>query len=70
MDHFTWAAENIANIRPKDCRTWAENFTLDRVAPMYEEYFQMVLDVHTGNGWYEPHNRTNLDWLKRQYPQL
>jgi FkbM family methyltransferase len=68
FDQFKWAAENIGNIRSQDCRTWSENFTLDKVATMYEEYFQSVLDVYTGNGWYEPHNRDNLDWLKRQYP--
>jgi glycosyltransferase involved in cell wall biosynthesis len=70
FDQFKWAAENISNIQPKDCRTWAENFTLDKVATMYEEYFQSVLDVYTGKGWYQSHDRDNLDWLKRQYPQL
>jgi hypothetical protein len=36
---------------------------------MYEEYFKMVMDVHTGNGWYEPDpERKNLDWLKKDLP--
>jgi len=42
---------------------------LDRGAPMYEEYFEMVQDIHTGEGWYQQHpKRTNLDWLSRTYP--
>jgi len=70
FDQFCWAARNIETISPENCRKWGENFTLDSVAPMYEEYFQTVLDVHGGAGWYQAHpERQNLDWLKRHLPR-
>jgi glycosyltransferase involved in cell wall biosynthesis len=69
FDHFVHATENIHKIDPKNCRIWAENFTLEKVAPMYEEYFQNVLDVHTNKGWYEKHERDNLDWFKKDIPR-
>jgi hypothetical protein len=35
---------------------------------MYEEYFQSVLNVYNGNGWYEPNpDRTNLDYMAKNY---
>jgi glycosyltransferase involved in cell wall biosynthesis len=70
FDQFVWAAKNIDRIDPKNCRAWAENFTLDKVAPMYEEYFQNVLNVYKGKGWYErKHDRSELDWLRKEYPK-
>jgi glycosyltransferase involved in cell wall biosynthesis len=69
FDQFCWAARNIDRIDSRNCREFGENFTLDRVAPMYEEYFQTVMDVHTGAGWYQEHpERNDLAWLKRVIP--
>jgi glycosyltransferase involved in cell wall biosynthesis len=71
FDQFCWAAQNIDRIDPQNCRTWAENFTLHKVAVMYEEYFQSVLDVHTGAGWYQHRaDRADLHWLSKTYPAL
>jgi len=70
FDQFCWAGANIHLIKPEVCRAYAlANFTLERVAPMYEEFFQMVLDVHTGKGWYQRHpERQGLGWLERYSP--
>lgn len=67
FDHFCWAAQNIHKIKPIDCYNFAmNNFRLDKVADMYEEYFSMVMNVHDGKGWYEPFpNRPSLNWLDR-----
>ena len=70
FEQFTWAAKNIGNIKPEACRDFAlNNFSLDVVAQKYEEYFQSVLNVYNGNGWYEKNDeRTNLDWLNKYIP--
>lgn len=70
FDHFVWATENIDRIDPRNCRAWAENFTLENVAPMYEEYFQNVSNVVKGQGWYERnYKRQNLNYLRRDLPK-
>jgi glycosyltransferase involved in cell wall biosynthesis len=56
MGDFVDAINNIDEIDPKDCRKWGENFRLEKVAPMYEKYFNDVLDVYEGKGWYAEGN--------------
>ena len=46
------------------------NFSLDRISKMYEEYFYTLSNVSNGNGGFYATNdtRTELDWLCRYYP--
>lgn len=41
------------------CREQGLKFSLEAIAPKYEKYFQDVLNLFTGNGWYElrPENK-------------
>lgn len=71
MEQFEWACKNIDKIDRKTCHQWAlNNFSLDRVALMYEEYFETLGKVYNSAGFYEPNpNRKDLDWLVRYYPE-
>jgi glycosyltransferase involved in cell wall biosynthesis len=70
FEQFVWAANNIDKIQPEACRKWAvDNFSLDHVAEMYEEYFQSVLNIYTGRGWYERNpGRQSLDYQCKIHP--
>lgn len=68
MGDFVQAVENIYRINPKNCRQWGENFSLEKISVMYEKYFEDVLDVYTGGGWYTSKNRSVLDVLEKKYP--
>lgn len=68
FEHFVWAAEHIGELKPADCRAWGENFSLERIAPMYEEFFQMVHDQGESRAWYHMRDRKNLDWMTREHP--
>jgi glycosyltransferase involved in cell wall biosynthesis len=66
MGDYVDAIKNIDWINPYDCHRWGKNFTLERVAPMYEKYFSDVMDVYTGDGWYSKGN--NIEAMNRYYP--
>jgi len=44
----------MSKIKSEDCLKFSEKFSLDNVAVMYEKYFQDILNIYTGNGWYQP----------------
>lgn len=50
---FVEACKNSKYLLPIQCRKHGEQFDFDHVAPQYERYFQDVLNVYTGKGWYE-----------------
>ena len=67
-----WAAQNIGRIIPANCREWAfDNYSMDRVALSYQNYFEAVHGVYTGRDWYHPQtDRRDLGWLDRRYPSM
>ncbi|CAB5221147.1 RfaG Glycosyltransferase [uncultured Caudovirales phage] len=64
---FIEAGKHIDVIKPINCRTWAENFSLEKVGGMYEKYFQDVLNTYEGNGWYDEKSG-DLNSLYRRLP--
>jgi hypothetical protein len=70
MGDFIEAIKNIDKIKPLDCRKWGENFSLENVGIMYEKYFQDILNVYTGKGWYEERSNLFLNHLSRNYTSL
>jgi glycosyltransferase involved in cell wall biosynthesis len=70
MADFLWAAQNADTLDPEVCRAWAlANYSMDRVAQMYQEYFEKLADLW-GQGWYQERpEKMNLDWLKKSYPK-
>lgn len=67
FNDFLWAARNISNIRPHICRAFGENFSLERVALLYEKYFRDILNIYGRKGWYEEYD-IDLDTLARKIP--
>jgi len=69
FEQYCWAVRNIDRIDPAVCRSYAlNNFSLEAIAPKYEEYFQSVLDVYTGQGWYQEHGIDQIHLAQRYIP--
>jgi glycosyltransferase involved in cell wall biosynthesis len=66
FDQFVRAIRSIDQIDPSFCNSWAvKNFSIDRVATMYDEYFDNVMEVYTGRGWYSTYKKDkNLNFRK------
>lgn len=71
FEEFCWAVNHIDNIKPENCRSWAEkNYSITRIGKMYEEYFQRIYRLFE-KGWYSKNpNRNELSWLERYYPSV
>lgn len=69
VDHIVWAIQNIDTIQPGDCYSWARaNYSFDKIASMYEEYFLSIIDVYVGKGFYHINtNRSQLSWLEKGF---
>ncbi len=67
MDQFEFAVRHLPDIQPSACRSWAMNYSLEKVGRMYEEYFNMLFDL-CGEGFYASHpERRELSWLQKDY---
>jgi glycosyltransferase involved in cell wall biosynthesis len=70
FDDFVFGAKQIMDgkISSEKCHQWAvDNYSMDRVRYMYQEYFTKVRDI-SDLGWYKIHSdRTDLDWLRKYY---
>lgn len=53
FEDFINAANNVDKIDPAACRAFGEKFSLENIAPLYEKYFQDIMNVHIGSGWYQ-----------------
>jgi FkbM family methyltransferase len=70
FEQFLWAAKNIDTISPRACREWAEeNYNFKKIGGMYKEYFESIINVSKGTGWYtENSERRELEWLTKTQP--
>ena len=62
FEQFIWAVNHVGDLDPHKIRAWAENFSLDKIAPHYTDYFKTVKDCYGGGaGWFALHpDRTTL----------
>jgi len=48
FEQFVWAANHVGELNPQDCRDHGVAFSLERIGPMYEEFFENI----ARGGWY------------------
>lgn len=65
FEQFVYAAQHIGDINPADCRKWAEQYSLERIAPRYMDYFHTVSSLDVAEGWYKMRDRESPLWVPR-----
>ena len=71
FSQLCWAIQHMDDLDRFACHRWARaNYSLERVAGMYEEYFSMLFDLWTKEGWYAQHRPASLEWLKLDHDVL
>ena len=60
FEDYVRAIKNVqaGKIKSIDCRKKGEEFSLEAIAPMYENFFRKVTDISIGSGWYEIWDRS------------
>jgi glycosyltransferase involved in cell wall biosynthesis len=70
FEDYVRAVKNIqeGKIKPAECRKHGEKFSLEAIAPMYEDFFRKVSDIQTGRGWYEIWDESlyTSEWKEKQ----
>ena len=71
MGDFVEAIKRVqaGEIISQNCRTWGENFTLEKIGPRYEKFFNDILNVYTNKGWYQPNEESSMIVCKYDLPK-
>jgi glycosyltransferase involved in cell wall biosynthesis len=72
-EHFVAAGRLIleGRIQRRACRAWAAaNFSLEKVAPMFETYFQRISGLAVASGGGAAAALEELEAMRREYPSL
>lgn len=66
FDDFLKAAIHCINkdISYADCRKHGEDYSFDKIAPLYEKYFEDLTNVYSGQGWYTIKEDTKKQIIK------
>ena len=69
LKEFIIATKDIKNIKPKDCRDYAEaNFGTEKVSQMFQHYFTNLYGLYSGNDWYSMNTDiNNINWLNKKH---
>lgn len=70
FDDYVWSAEHLDSFDHERIRQYAiANFSMERIARMYDSYFVRLVAAGEPEGWLQLHpERQDHDWLEFHYP--